>query len=420
MAFLTGQDYGSGSPSLMGSQMPGISSMLLSSAGGSNINSARSHFAALIGGSLTTTVENSVTSVIPVPGVITNLRVELSDDIGATSSEILTVTLQVNGSDSSPLLQCVITGGAGTETQCDAGTDTSEVRVKPWDLVSYSFVVAGDPDNGIEISFSAQFDSDFGNTSMLLGNHSTSNTGTTYGALTGENSSDKTTSAQAETMVSLSGRVGPFLAYVDTAPGAGDTRTFELLKDGASFSPVISCSVAETTKQCSMNGSDAVSPGDRLSVKHTLTGTPANTAVHIGLGFTADTNGFMFMVTTDVAKHATGTRYYLVSVDSSAAQATGLNAREITSGPMTVTALYAEFETDPGADADLWAITLMNETSTTALTCSVTGVSPHTCNDTGESVSISADDEISIRFIPADTPTGTTGGTYVGFAARIP
>lgn len=75
--------------------------------------------------------------------------------------------------------------------------------------------------------------------------------------------------------VPVAGSVDTLRAYVDQAPGIGDSWTVTLEKDDAATT--LSCVIAGAAQTCSDTGAVAVAAGDRLGVQFTESGTAAGT-----------------------------------------------------------------------------------------------------------------------------------------------
>lgn len=418
LVFLTGQDYGSGMPMVMASVSVsgGISSILFSGTGDTNINVPSTKYTPISGSEgLTSTLAESE-CVVTTYGILTDLQAEATADIGG-AGDTLTVTLMVNGSPDTSL-ECLITGDVGA-TVCDGGKDTTEVDMEPGDLVAWKAVVAGAPVSNIRVGWSARFQADSGNESLLCSNFDPADSGTSYGALNGNNVGEETAIENGETMIALDGTVGPHRLTLTTAPGSGNSRTFEMLHDGSVFSPTITTtfSNAETSKTVAQTGS--VTAGEKVTWRATETVTPAATRVKAGSTFTADTNGFNISSLTQGNKHVAGQRFVLTSSSADPAFWTAEATAEIITSAFTATAMFCELSLDPGDAADQFTIYLRNDGGASGLACVVNGTAPFTDSDTGTDT-IADGTEVVLRYLPADSPTGLGGASLVGIAASIP
>ena len=73
----------------------------------------------------------------------------------------------------------------------------------------------------------------------------------------------------------------------------------------------------------------------------------------------------------------------------------------------TVDQFAVRLSNDPGSSPNSWAFTVMNATTASTVTCSISGTSV-SCNDLTHSVSFAAGDLLSIRLVPNSDPDNTS------------
>ena len=88
-----------------------------------------------------------------------------------------------------------------------------------------------------------------------------------------------TTAGDSETPFAVAGTLSNFRARAAIAPGAGESVTFTVLKNG-SDTGTPTCTVAEAAQDCTSGGNLAFSAGDRIAVRISLTATGSNGGNH--------------------------------------------------------------------------------------------------------------------------------------------
>lgn len=225
-----------------------------------------------------------------------------------------------------------------------------------------------------------------------------------------------------------------FYVELDTAPGAGTSYAFTVIKNGAATS--LTATVSDTnTSATSIANSVSFVAGDTVSFQCTPSGTPASNSRQ-SWNFLATMNDLTVpMLSGFGAASASATQY--TSLGSGHTASTGWSATESdmqiiapTSG--TLSNLRVRFNIAPGSGRS-YQYTLMVNGVATALDTTVNGTST-TASDTTHSVNINAGDTLTMRSLPTGTPatasnisfgvmfTPTTPGeSFFGFgSANLP
>jgi hypothetical protein len=196
-----------------------------------------------------------------------------------------------------------------------------------------------------------------------------------------------------------------FKVFVDTAPGAGDTRTFTVEKGGVDTAVTVTLSDAETSQ--TFSGSVAFSAGDKINLKSTSTGTPdapGNTAWYI----TMETTGSKWLLlggNQNVAPN--GAINYSNPFFSNSWTTTSTAQDTVVPVGCTLTKLSVASNGSPGS-GNSYALSLRVNNTTDILTVTVSDA--ETADSVTGSEALSAGDDIQIKEEPTSTPTGIAFG----------
>ncbi len=115
---------------------------------------------------------------------------------------------------------------------------------------------------------------------LIQSGGNTVGTSTSYCPMTGAATGCVTTESQTQ-LRGLSMTITKMTVNLQTAPGAGTSRTIMLRVNGADSSPALSCTIADTDKVCVATGSLAISDDDILSTKVSVSGATVSTVMSI-------------------------------------------------------------------------------------------------------------------------------------------
>jgi hypothetical protein len=197
-------------------------------------------------------------------------------------------------------------------------------------------------------------------------------------------------------LLSAAGTVYNFRVVLDVAPGSGKSYTFNVRINGATAS---GCTISDSATTCQVATSTAVSAGDRIGLQSTPSGTPASVSPRFSLLFSPTTADEYVLPAT---YYQTGSsNAYLVPF----ADWTFDSTENILVAPVAgaIKKLYAWCNTNVAGGATR-VFTGRVAGSDGALTCTI-NAGASTCNDTSNSMSVSALDGIAIH----STVTGTPG-----------
>jgi len=204
---------------------------------------------------------------IPVPtnGTLKNLYVKVS----AAPSEGKSYTYTIRKALANTSLTCTI---ANTDTSCSDLSNS--VSLSPGDLINISITTSGTP-SGVYHYFGIEFDPTINGESVQLFSDDDDPADSEFNNLNCIYNVSAWTATEA-TVQELASEATYKKLYVklDTAPSAGDSRTFTLSVNGVPS--ILTCTISETDTTCNDTSNEvSVSDGDLLATKHTLTGTPA-------------------------------------------------------------------------------------------------------------------------------------------------
>lgn len=247
--------------------------------------------------------------IIPADGTIRNLRVNLAAAPGNSGS--YDFTLMVNGVASA--LTCRVTDPATTASDTD-----HDIDIAAGDRVSIKIWKTDSPSQQPKARFMTEFEGDNADYSLILGSMYDGNI---YGDNAQSLSCHGHSYMRSGTMDSLmvmpcAGKIHSLYVQQGTAPGAGKSWTYKVVKGEATTSDV-SVTIADSdTTGNDTSGSVSVSAGDYISLYIVPDGSPATTRVRYGMVFEPSTPGdFVIMAgAPGGANSSTDTVYTPISV----------------------------------------------------------------------------------------------------------
>lgn len=204
---------------------------------------------------------------VSIPGVVSDLYVQLSVDPGGTASwEIMLFKNNV-----ATALTCTISAGATTCNDTDAG---HAVTVAAGDDLSWRTTPTNTPASSV-INISSKFASTNSGETAISGGGSVANTCLTDTYYAPMGSAASTTDAGVRSIAPTNFTLDHFYYRVSQAPGAGDTAKLTVYKNG------VATAITATISDTAVNNSDlsnsiSLAPGDYLSVRCEGTGSPTS------------------------------------------------------------------------------------------------------------------------------------------------
>ena len=356
--------------------------------------------------------------VISAPGNFTDMRIELSGDIG-TATDDSTWTLMKNGSDTS--LTCDIDGAGDTEDDCEV---SSTVAVVAGDRVVLKVVTLNTP-AGVKPGWSFHFTSTNDDEQNLLGHYDSTHTSATrHGPVGGGHNNGDFGAVPNQTLFPISGTIKNLRIAVDVCPGSGATRVYTVMVNENPTS--ISCQLTGTS--CGLACSDTstspvtVNAGDRVVIRDTPSNTPVTMETAVGLTFvTGTTNKFIFGPNYSGNAPSTTVNTY-IHVSGLSQVITDLSVREsAVQRAFTVTNMNIRLNTAPGG-TDSWAFTLLDDGVDTSpiVECVVTGTAKVCGTDFSGTTSIANDAEITIEIDPSAGGPIVPLYITIGLAGTVP
>lgn len=347
------------------------------------------------------TTEEDHEQIVPTAGTFFNLNISLSTAPGAGTSR--TFTLRNNAGDTS--ITCTI---SETDSTCRSAA-TAAVAVG--DEITYSSTVSGTP-AGTRVRLAISFLGTTPGASMLMGNNGAnglSTSATEYLALSG-NGVQEDTAAEVQNAASLAGTITVLRVVLGTAPGAGDSRTFDVFPGGTE-----SCTISESDTSCAVAISQAVVAANLYYIRTTISGTPAATEAAYSVDFIPTTLGqFPIGSAQKTVADNTQTTYNFVQ-GGSTDDGTTETARATSSESFNVLRIDVRQSTNSGT-GNTWTYTLQDDTADTACSCAISGGSAVTCTTTA-TCKVTAGSRLENEITPASTPTEPSRFSigYAGF-----
>lgn len=378
-------------------------------------NSADSYFAPGYVTTSSNATEANVQVVAGASGTIDQIFVNVDTAPGVGKS--YAVAVSVNGTPSS--VSATVSGSATA-----ASNTASSVSVSAGDLISFKVTPTGTPTSPNLMSVAVRFDGSTAAESNIVGNSRASQldtAATQYVAFGGRPPIGTETTAR--TVVPTGGTVKNFRVKLQTAPGAGKSRSFTIVKNGTDTACTFTISDAATTGADTTN-TVSFSAGDEISVKTVPSGTPAASTAGFGAVFLATVDGEGIIFGTDTAATVNdGTNASYTVLNGIGVSNTESAAVQSVGPAMTLSDLFVVLSAAPGAGKTLTFDVRVNSASpANDLSVAITGAATTTGNDTTHTVTVAAADLLGLRVVPASTPTTGTSrwGMVTTFAAAGP
>lgn len=221
--------------------------------------------------------ESDMETPIPTGGEFKDLYVWVSTAPG--DGKTITVTLRKAQADTA--LTCTITG-AGVQT-CSDTNAAHAVSATAGNLFDFSITSSGTP-TAPYYSIGIVFSPTTNGESLQLYADDDAPGDDEYAALNVNPYSLGWLATEADAQeMTQSATVKNLYVKLDTAPSAGDARTFTLYQNGSPAS--VTCTIAETATTCNDTAHTlSASAGDLLSTRHDITNAPTS-VVGMGIGY---------------------------------------------------------------------------------------------------------------------------------------
>lgn len=227
---------------------------------------------------------------------------------------------------------------------------------------------------------------------------------TNYSPIFGNRLNWSATETGVRSIIPAPGTFKSFYAGVAVAPAVGKSWTFTLIKNGSATG--ITCQIVDAATTCSdLLRTFSVVAGDSVTIQAVPSGTPtAPTNIRFSITFEGGTNVSVILGGLRSTTLSTGTTDYLALQGLVSPASTIAGADQIFPTNTVLSSLWVETNGVAGTGAS-YDFTLTKNGVDQTLTCQVAGASIQVCSDTTHSVSVSAGDRVSLKSVPAGTPT---------------
>jgi hypothetical protein len=214
---------------------------------------------------------------------------------------------------------------------------------------------------------------------------------------------------------------------VDTAPGAGKSRTFTVRKNGADTG--VTCTISDTNTSAVFSGSVSFTAGDLICLSSTPSGTPTAPG-NIFWWLFASTTGSKFLIMGGTDSNFSATADNFTNPFGSSSSITSATNQDVvvpTGGSITKAAVAVSVAPGTGKS---YAVSMRVNNTTDALTTTVADTNT-SATATG-SQALSAGNSITIKCHPSGTPASTRiawcftfvpttdGEAFFGYGAGTP
>ncbi len=399
--------------------------MILSSGIENGLPTSSTEFASFQGTNNWTTSESASSKAVPAPGTFSDLRISLTVAPGAGNSYVFTVNKGTLASMSATAVTCTITGASATT--CNSGASTFSISTgdigaaPPSNIITLEANPDSTPTSAVA-HWSIKFDSDETSETLLMGN-STANDWNTGRFLTliGSEGDDGTQFDKTMVMPGES-TMKDFMVVLDTAPGAGNSRSFEL----TNTSSAVTCTISNTETSCMDTGTLARDILDAtVASQPSDTGTPASSGGKVSVIMVADTEGqFIYPSASDDALSAFVTEYGVFNGDF--VWGTTETERDSLTGAAEVLAIAVAASQGPGTgDTFTFKVRADAANLTNDITCDIAGSGNSCCASSVDGVTCDSitsdaftDDQlISIQKTIGGVPGGSVKvhASFLGF-----
>ena len=226
----------------------------------------------------------------------------------------------------------------------------------------------------------------------------------------GSGGSFSTAEANRQSLAPTAGTVIRMKAYLATDPanGAGvQSVTIAIRINGATSST--SCTITEGSTSCQSDVTSTYTAGQTLAIIQTAANTPTLSRLDVWVWTVDNTNNqTMHLASTAGTNMSNAAANYYPFVPGNVGNATENLAQVPMPFAGNITALYIKLGTFPGVGKQYVFTIYKNGSAVGGNTCTISGGSATTCNDTVTSLAFNAGDTITLESNPGTTPTATT------------
>lgn len=350
---------------------------------------------------------------IPVPGTFRNLRVIALTDLG--SGDTATFTFRKAGADQSLSAQL-------TDTIQEADDIANEVAVVAGNTVALKRVTAGSPAAN-DYFWCVEWEPDDPDVAVYgYGSGSTNLAANQFEGVFSGGVVWETESLLD--IVAVPGQLTKHYVVLETAPGAGTSRTFtvfldDVAQDGSGGTPDTRVTIADAATTGNASFSLQCAVGTRLSVKNTVSGSPAATRQVGSFAFHSDTaDNWNLSGSATLTASGTSTLYADPAGDSCGISATESDSEHRAPiRPFSISGLRVAVDSAPGASKE-WQFTLRLTGADSTITAAVTGTNL-TAVSSGAAAQIVSGDLLSMQLVPVNTPAQTNGQRWTFMAGPV-
>lgn len=351
-------------------------------------------------------------TIITEPGTIRYLKVRLPTTAAFFTSGAITYTLLKNGSATAMAVQLkllgTVTGGSGV---LEATDTTHSVDVVDGDTIAVQVTNSASNSPNLKVNITAEFTAQNAGAAIHGGPVSTAvGTGTLYNGLLRLNDVFDSSSTLYYNVISAPGDISRLIIELETAPGAGTSRSFQVYVNDTPQPGIITFSNSEVGPKA-LDLAIHCNGGDKVQLVSTTSGAAASTRIRTGVRYVADTDGEVNVCNCQGSSPSnTTTNFNAPATINLSSTWISTETRYTTSNPVGPTRyrvknFYVWMNGLPGAGKTYTFDWRKNGGSAGAFTIQVTNSSTFPLSDTSNSFDVANSDDWGIRCVPAGTPT---------------
>ena len=240
---------------------------------------------------------------------------------------------------------------------------------------------------------------------------------TNYLPITGQmtSSSDSTTEAEVQSVISEAGTLKRMVITLSAAPGTDNSYAFKIYKNGVGTALTVTISGTSTTGTIAADVT--VAAGDRLSIEYIPTSTPTTSNADIWIEFQPTTaNNFTYPCGFGVTQISAAPQHCGLLSGSAASGAPGTDSeatRSVSPIAGTITKFYVKVATAPGAGKS-WTFEILVNGVEDATAEVIIGETDTAVNVTDLAIAVAAGDYLTFQL---KTETGVATATRAMSAA---
>lgn len=333
-----------------------------------------------------------------VPHAMTLDRLQVQVAIAPGIGKNWALTLMVNGSASS--LTCTI-----SDTNTTASDVSNTVSLSAGDLISIRSVPTGLPATVGSIWWSIRQDATSMSGVMGGANTTASNSVTNYNGMM-SNAIWASLEPSVYAVMPTAGVIKNLYIVVSVAPGAAKSYTFDIMKNGSTTGVQVVISGAAQTTGNDITNTVSFAAGDLISIRSTPSGTPTASVVTWACSFAPTIDGESLLLYGATSGPLSGT--FDIPQGRGMGSWTLETSAQLMMGACTIKALYVLLTSAPnnGPGTQSRTLTIRSNVADTTAAVTISELAT-TGNVTGQSISISDGDKLSIGDVDLSTPAAT-------------